>query len=168
MQGSIDPVFGSRPVNAAVSIVLASVALLGLYFLQKRADTPEGGAAAGSVWYVVICSVVYLSPRYVHDTFASGVFGFQYLLWVFVIVVPLVALQAGVPVYIFATRGNVGALVGLFAVTALTFWGLLGTGGESDILVGYPYVMFPAAVLIVSFTTGVDVATRKVSNRVGT
>ncbi|MBZ6493489.1 hypothetical protein [Natrinema longum] len=168
MQGSIDPAFGSRLVNAAVSIVLASVALLGLYVRQTRADTPEGGAAASSVWYVIICSVVYLSPRYVHDTFASGVFRFQYSLWVFMIVVPLVALQAGVPVYIFATRGNVGALVGLFAATTLTFWGLLGTGGESDILVGYPYAMFPAAVLIISFTTGVDVATRKVTNRVGT
>ncbi|AFO58991.1 hypothetical protein NJ7G_3774 [Natrinema sp. J7-2] len=77
------------------------------------------------------------------------------------------ALQAGLPVYIFATRGNAGALVGLFAVTVLTFWGLLGTGGESDILVGYPYAVFPIAIIIVSVTTGVDVVARKVAKRVG-
>ncbi|ELY91267.1 hypothetical protein [Natrinema altunense] len=166
MQGNIDPTFGSRPVDAGVSVALASFTLLGLYALQRRTDTPKGGAAASSGWYVLMCALVYLGPRYVHDTFASGVFTFQYLLWVFATVLPLVALQAGLPVYIFATRGNVGALVGLFAVTVVTFWGLLGTGGESDILIGYPYAVFPVAVIIVSVTTGVDIAARKVVNRV--
>lgn len=104
MQGNIGPQFGSRPVDAVVSIVLASLTLLGLYALQKRIDTPKGGAAASSGWYVLICALVYLGPRYIHDAFTSGVFTPQYLLWIFVTVVPLVALQAGLPVYIFATR----------------------------------------------------------------
>jgi hypothetical protein len=167
MQSQVYPAFGSSLVDAGVSAGLASALLLVLYALKKRIDTPREFAEASGVSYALLCLAVYGIPRYVHDAFASGVFTFEYFFWTITFVVPSMAVQCGIPLYIFATRGNIGALVGFFATTIITFWGLLSTGGESDVLLLYAFVMLPFSIIIVSLAAGVDFAARRVANRVG-
>lgn len=167
MIGGVDPVFGSRPGDAAVSIVLASVTLVVIFALRSRVDTQHEAVTASSVCYLLLCGAVYLVPRYVFDAFASGVFAVSYLLWISVTVVPLLAIQAGTPVYLFTTRGNTGAMVGLFVGTTYTFWEFLGIRGDIDILAVYPVVIFPLSLTIILVASLVDATARSVARRVG-
>lgn len=167
MPGGVDPTFGSRLADAFVSAGLASLLVTALYIFRGAAESPEQFAAVSAAGYVLSCAGVYLVPRYLLDAFVSGVFSGQYLAWVAVFVLPLLAVQGGIPAYLYAEREYVSALAGLVAATALTFWVLLSTGGESDVLVVYPFVLFPVAAGIVAASIAADVAVRTVSGAVG-
>lgn len=167
MYDGVTPTFGSRFGDLVAAIVLALIALVILYTLQQRTDTPEGTAVASGVSYLGLCAFVYLVPRYVVDGFVSGVFAAQFVAWLLLFVVPLILLQGGVPVFLFVAHQNSGALAGLFLATVFTFWALLGTGGEGNILPLYHVVVFPIATVLIGGAAGMDLVVRKVGKRGG-
>jgi len=84
-----------------------------------------------------------------------------------VFVVPVLAVQGGVPAYLYADRDSVGALVGLFLATVATIWTHLGLGGESDVLVLYPTVLPAIAAVLICGAIAVEVGARATADAVG-
>lgn len=167
MAGAVLSAFGNRLVDAAVATGLASVLAGGLYVGRHSYAEREHFALAIGIVYALVCVTVYVAPRYVLDSFAAGVFSAQYLGWLLIFVVPLLVAQGAVPTYLFVSRGFVGALAGLFAATAVTFWILLALGGESDVLVLYPTVVTPIAITAVGLGIVGEIGLRAASDARG-
>jgi len=160
MPGAVEPTFGSRLVDAIVSVGLASVLVTALSVSRGALASPSRFALAGGVAYALACLGTYFLPRFLMDAFLSGVFAPQYLAWLLLLVGPLLVAQGAVPVYLAVDRGAVGALGGLLVATALTLWVFLSLGGETDVLALYPFVVFPVAAAVVALSVGADLAVR--------
>lgn len=159
--------FGSRFVDAAVAVGLASVLTGVLYVIGRSRDKLDHFALVTGLVYALACLVVYFVPRFLVDSFATGVFSPTYLVWLSVFVSPLMVAQGAVPTYLFTNRGYAGALVGLLAATAVTFWVLLALEGESDVLVAYPTVVTPIAITLVGLGVVGEIGVRAVSESLG-
>ena len=160
MPGTTGPTFGTRLFDASVAVGLASLLVTAVYVLRGTVDDPRRFATVSGVGYALVCFGTYAIPRYLLDAFVAGVFTAPFLVWVLVFVLPVLAAQGGVPAYLYADRGSVGALGGLFLATIATIWYHLALGGESDVLVLYPAVLPAIAAVLIAGAIAVEVGAR--------
>jgi len=159
--------FGSRPADAAVAVAIAAALTGTLYVVRESAEGRDHVALAGGLLYALVCVAVYGVPRYLLDAFVPGVFAPQNVVWVLVFVIPLVVAQGALPVYLFLDRDVLGALLGLFLATVVTLWALLAVGGESDILIAYPWIVAPLALGMILLGVVADVTVRALGGLAG-
>ncbi|MFC7128053.1 hypothetical protein [Haloferax chudinovii] len=165
MPGSPDPVLGDWLLTHAVAVA-AAVATVGVVY-ATRARSARGSLTPALLGggYALATLAVWTVARLVTDAFpselvadpltAAGLLGFSFLLLAgFVVVAAL----------LFARRGLVAPLVGLFGVTELVWWAFLHVRGETDPL-GMFLLVGPALLVLLLVAAGVEYAGRWVRRR---
>lgn len=147
MPGTPDPVIGSDAVTIVLAASLALVTVLWPLRAFPRSAVTTRLVPIGSVAYAAVAILLWFGVRaafyhHVIDPAADPV-GFSLIVTVAVIVF---ALQAAIPLYLYASRGLVVPLVVLAAVTTVLFFTFLRVGGESDPIGLYAFAFGPLVI----------------------
>lgn len=147
MPGSPDPVLGSIELTVAVSVVAAAlVASLPVVF-RDELPPPRRLALGGGLGYALFALAAWTGARAATDAFVVSPVerpgAFVVLLAVGAVVL---AVQAAVPLYLYARWRLVTPLVGLFGATTLVLTVFLQVRGESDPLALYALFFGPLVV----------------------
>ncbi|WP_256296167.1 hypothetical protein [Haloarchaeobius salinus] len=138
MPGSPQPVLGSDLATLAAAVGVAAVAVAVVAVLGSRESRPPVVAAVVGVAYSLLALGVYFAARTGAQTFLDMSPPETAVAFAALGVV-VVLLQAAVPAYGFIEQGSPAWLLGMFASTTFLFALLLRVGGESDVLVLYPF-----------------------------
>ncbi|MDS0298700.1 hypothetical protein NDI76_08090 [Halogeometricum sp. S1BR25-6] len=146
MPGTPNPVLGSDALTAAVSLLAAAVAVV-LAVRSRDAASPRVLALGGGVGYAVLAVGLWFVVRLVAGQFSQ--YSASAAEWVGIVLLSaaVVALHAGLALYLHARWRYLTPLAALFAVTALLAWLFLRVGGETDPLVIYAILFGPAVPL---------------------
>ncbi|AKU08880.1 MULTISPECIES: hypothetical protein [Haloferax] len=160
MPGSPDPVLGNWLLTHVVAVAAALTTVGVVYATRARSARGSLIPALLGGGYAVATLAVWTAARLATDAFpsgfvedslaAAGFVGFSFLLLAgFVVVAAL----------LFARRGLVAPLVGLFGVTELVWWAFLHVRGETDAL-GMFLIVGPALLALLLVAAGVEYAGR--------
>lgn len=161
MPGTPDPVLGSGVLTHVVASAVGLVLVVVVYATRTRIARTRLLPALIGVVYAAATLAVWVAARVVTDAFPSGfvedpLAATGFLAFSFLVLTGFVVATAR----LYARRGLVAPLVGLFGVTELVWWAFLHVRGETDAL--GMFVMFgPALMLLVLLTGGVEYVGRR-------
>lgn len=147
MPGSPDPVLGSDALTVVVAaVVAAGVVALPLLRSGARRD-PRTDAVGGGVAYACLCIGTWAGVRFLTDSFVSSLFERPlHLAGLLAFAALVFALQAAIPLFLYARYGLASPLAALFGLTTLVLFVFLRVRGESDPLA--LYVLFFGPLLV--------------------
>jgi len=160
MPGTPDPTFGHEYLDAIAAGGVALAVVGTLYSVGGSVDDPLRFAVGSGIGYALVCFGAYVLPRVVYDAFVPTAFTPQHLALILAFMLPSLVALGGVPAYLYATYGSVGALLGLFFATVLVVSTHQGVGGESGLVVLYPTVLPPLAAVAIAVPVVLEFAAR--------
>ncbi|GGC42425.1 hypothetical protein [Haloferax sulfurifontis] len=160
MPGSPDPVLGDWLLTHVVAVAAALGTVGAVYATRTRGDRESLTPALLGGGYALATLAVWAAARLVTDAFPSGfvedpLTSAGFLGFSFLLLAGFVAVSA----LLFARRGLVAPLVGLFGVTELVWWAFLHVRGETDAL-GMFLIFGPALLVLLLVAAGVEFAGR--------
>jgi hypothetical protein len=161
MAGTPDPVLGSDALTAAASL-LAAAAAVALAVRSREAASSRALALGGGVGYAVVAVGLWFVVRLAAGQFAQYSAPATEWAGIALLSTAVVALHAGLALYLHARWEYLTPLVVLFAVTALLAWLFLRVGGESDPLGIYAILFGPAVPLVLFVLAAAEYGVRVV------
>ncbi|MFK5604724.1 MULTISPECIES: hypothetical protein [Haloferax] len=160
MPGSPDPVLGNWLLTHIVAVAAALGTVAVVYATRARSARSFLTPALVGGGYALATLAVWTAARLVTDAFPSGLVedpltAAGFLGVSFLLLAGFVAVSA----LLFARRGLVAPLVGLFGVTELVWWAFLHVRGETDAL-GMFLIFGPVLLVLLVVAAGVEFAGR--------
>ncbi|KAB1194027.1 hypothetical protein GJR96_11500 [Haloferax sp. MBLA0076] len=165
MPGTPDPVLGSGVLTHAVASAVGLVLVAVVYAARTRIARNRLASATIGVVFATATLAVWVAARVVTDAFPSGfvedpLAATGFLAFSFLVLAGFVVVTAR----LYACRGLVVPLVGLFGVTELVWWAFLHVRGETDAL-GMFIFFGPALMVLVLLAGGIEYVGRQVWKR---
>ena len=164
MPGTPDPVLGSQILTHAVASAVGLLLVSVVYATRERIARGWVTPLLIGVGYAAATLSVWTAVRVVADAFPSGFVEYPVEATGFVVAAFVVlVVQFASLATLYARRGLVVPLVGLFGVTELVWWAFLHVRGETDALGMFVFFgpMFLGVVLLFS---GMEYVVRRVWN----
>jgi hypothetical protein len=147
MPGTPDPVLGSDALTFGIAAALAALVTVLPDVVRDRIRSPRRLAVGGGFAYAVLCIAAWAGARFVADAFIASMVADPVTLagWIIGGTVVL-AVQAGVPCYLYGQWRFVAPLAALCGATLLVLYAFLRVRGESDPLALYALFFGPMVI----------------------
>ncbi|ELZ77381.1 hypothetical protein C455_13630 [Haloferax larsenii JCM 13917] len=165
MPGTPDPVLGSQVLTHIVASVTGLVVVAVVYATRRRLAHDWRPLALLGFGYATVTLSVWTVARLATDALPSGIVddpvaATGFLAFSFTVLAGFVVAAAR----LYASRGLLVPLVGLFGVTELVWWSFLHVRGETDAL-GMFALFGPVLVIVLFLAAGTEYAVRTLWNR---
>lgn len=149
MPGTADPVLGNDLLTGGIALAIAALIASLPVVLRSRVSAFDSAlfAIAGGLAYGVAGVALWFGVRIVVGRYPPSLWpSLEGFLFVVLVGVLVLGLQAAIPQLLFARRTLVAPLACLFVGTAVATYLFLRVGGESDTLFIYAFVYAPLVI----------------------